>query len=341
MRNPDHSETYDGGIWCIIVVTLPPPKGGTKEKNMDTRWTRRDWLTLTAGTTAVTGLLAAGNPRAAETVPAEKVGALPPAEYKLGMVTYQMGKDMTCDQLIDLCRKAGLAGVELRSTHAHGVEDRLSPAERSDIRARFADAGVAIAGLGTAFEFHSRDENKVRENIEGAKSYAKLAADVGAPGIKVRPNGVERGDDPQKAFERIGRALGEVARYAADLGVQVWLEVHGSEQTRNTANVATIIRHADHPNARVCWNSNEGETDASGSIRPAFDHVRDFIGEVHINEIGRPIYPWRELFDLLREIRFTGYCLAEINYNPEPERFMRYYRTLFDCFTDRYADPKA
>ena len=289
----------------------------------------------------MTGLLASGTGGAEEHAALGGGEPLPPAAYRLGMVTYQMGKDMTCDQLIDLCRKAGLAGVELRTTHAHGVEDSLSAAQRAEIRSRFNDAGVAIAGLGTAFEFHSRNDQKVRDNIVGAKAYAKLAAEVGAPGIKVRPNGVERGDDPQKAFERIGWALGEVARYASDLGVEVWLEVHGNEQTRNTSNIATIIRHADHPNAKVCWNSNQGETDASGSIRAAFDAVRDFIGEVHINEIGRPIYPWRELFDLLREIRFSGFCLAEIDYNPEPERFMRYFRTLFDCLTDRYADPKG
>lgn len=308
---------------------------------MEREYTRRDWLTLTAGAAGVTGLLASGTGGAEEHAAMGGGEPLPPATYRLGMVTYQMGKDMTCDQLIDLCRKAGLAGVELRTTHAHGVEDSLSAAQRAEIRSRFNDAGVAIAGLGTAFEFHSRNDQKVRDNIVGAKAYAKLAAEVGAPGIKVRPNGVERGDDPQKAFERIGRALGEVARYASDLGVEVWLEVHGNEQTRNTSNIATIIRHADHPNAKVCWNSNQGETDASGSIRAAFDAVRDFIGEVHINEIGRPIYPWRELFDLLREIRFSGFCLAEIDYNPEPERFMRYYRTLFDCLTDRYADPKG
>lgn len=308
---------------------------------MEREYTRRDWLTLTAGAAGVTGLLASGTGGAEEHAAMGGGEPLTPATYRLGMVTYQMGKDMTCDQLIDLCRKAGLAGVELRTTHAHGVEDSLSAAQRAEIRSRYNDAGVAIAGLGTAFEFHSRNDQKVRDNIVGAKAYAKLAAEVGAPGIKVRPNGVERGDDPQKAFERIGRALGEVARYASDLGVEVWLEVHGNEQTRNTSNIATIIRHADHPNAKVCWNSNQGETDASGSIRAAFDAVRDFIGEVHINEIGRPIYPWRELFDLLREIRFSGFCLAEIDYNPEPERFMRYYRTLFDCLTDRYADPKG
>ena len=50
---------------------------------------------------------------------------------KLGMVTYNMGKDMDCPALIDLCKKTGLQGVELRTTHAHGVEIELPKEKRA------------------------------------------------------------------------------------------------------------------------------------------------------------------------------------------------------------------
>ena len=42
-----------------------------------------------------------------------------------------------------------------------------------------------------------------------------------------------------------------------------------------------------------------------------------------------------------RGIGFAGYCFAEIQFNPEPERFMKYYRTLFDLYTKRYTYPQA
>lgn len=256
---------------------------------------------------------------------------------KLGMVTYNMGKDMSCDKLIALCKKAGLEGVELRTTHAHKVEVELSASERADVRKKFEDSGIMIAGLGSAFEFHN--EREVEKNVTGAIEYAKLAADVGAPGIKVRPNGVPKGEDPEVTYERIGKAWGRVAAAAADVGVAVRMEVHGAAETRSLKGIRKMLDHANHPNAVVCWNSNGGEEDENGSIKANFELVKDAIGLVHITEIGVYQYPWLELFSLLKDIDYSGFCLAEIQYNPEPERFMRYYRTLFDLYTGKYNYP--
>ena len=260
---------------------------------------------------------------------------------KLGLVTYEMGAEMDCRALIALCQEAGLEGVELRATHAHGVEVALSPVERAEVRGLFADSGIEIAGLGSAFEFHSKDPDEVRRNIEGSKEYAQLAADVGAPGIKVRPNGAYDDEPREATHERIGKAWGEVAAFAADLGVEVRMEVHGPEGSREPASIRRMLDAADHPNALVCWNSNQGEEDASGSIKPNFDLLKHAIGEVHIIEIGTYQYPWQELFELLKGIGYKGYCLAEIGYNSEPVRFMKYYRTLFDLYTGRYRYPQG
>jgi len=270
---------------------------------------------------------------------ADTVAPTAPASIRLGMVTYNMGKDMTVVKLIRLCEATGLAGVELRTTHAHGVEVSLSAAERAEVRKKFEDAGIAIAGLGSAFEFHANDPDELEKNIQGAIEYAQLAADVGAPGIKVRPNGIPKDEDPEITLERIGKAWGRVAAAAADKGVQVRMEVHGAEQTRSLPNIRKMLDYADHPNARVCWNSNASDMDEQGNIRANFDLVKHAIGLVHITEIGVYQYPWQELFTLLKEINYTGFCLAEIAYNPEPERFMRYYKTLFDLYTGGYRYP--
>ncbi len=272
---------------------------------------------------------------------AEPAGAAAPAasSMKLGMVTYNMGKDMTVVRLIRLCTASGLAGVELRTTHAHGVEVSLSAPERAEVRRKFEDSGIAIAGLGSAFEFHSNDPDELEKNIQGSIEYAQLAADVGAPGIKVRPNGVPAGEDPEITLERIGKAWGQVAAAAADMGVQVRMEVHGKEETRSLVNIRKMLDYADHPNALVCWNSNASDMDEQGDIRANFDLVKHAIGLVHITEIGVYQYPWQQLFNLLKEMNYTGFCLAEIAYNPDPERFMRFYKTLFDLYTGAYQYP--
>jgi len=258
---------------------------------------------------------------------------------KLGMVTYNMGKDMDCAQLIKFCQSTGLQGVELRTTHAHKVEVDLTKEQRAEVKKLFADGGIEIAGLGSAFEYHSKDPEEVKKNIDGSIAYAQLAADVGAPSIKVRPNGLRDDVPPEKTCEQIGKALRQVAVFAAGIGVQVRLEVHGKD-SQDPKLIRKMMDFADHPNALVCWNSNTGEQDENGSIQANFDLLKDKIAQVHITEIGIYQYPWKQLFDNLNAMNFKGYCLAEIGFNPEPERFMKYYRTLFDLYTGNYRYPQ-
>lgn len=261
---------------------------------------------------------------------------------KLGMVTYNMGKDMDIPQLIKFCQDTGLEGVELRTTHAHGVELALSKEQRAEVKKRFADSGIEIAGLGSTYDFHSTDPAEVKENIEGAIAYAQLAADVGAPGIKVRPNGLQedKGVPVEKTCEQIGSALRQVATYASGIGVQVRLEVHGKGSS-NPALIRKMMDYADHENALVCWNSNASDMDENRSIDWSFDLLKHKIALVHITDIGVYQYPWQDLFNKLKSIRYPGYCLAEIQYNEQPERFMKYYRTLFDLYTGNYRWPRA
>ena len=62
-----------------------------------------------------------------------------------------------------------------------------------------------------------------------------------------------------------------------------------------------------------------------------FRLLADRIGEVHINELYREEYPYRDLFRLLRESGYQGYCLAELGQtSSDPLTVMRYYRALFN-----------
>ncbi|MDP7239443.1 MAG: hypothetical protein QGI34_22230 [Candidatus Latescibacteria bacterium] len=93
----------------------------------------------------------------------------------------------------------------------------------------------------------------------------------------------------------------------------------------------SIMDHADHPNAYVCWNSNFGEV-VDGSIKENFNLLKHKIGLVHITEICKSEYPWRDLFRMLHDIGYEGYTLAEIADSPEPERFMGYYKALWEAY---------
>ena len=248
---------------------------------------------------------------------------------KLGLVTYNLAREWDIPTIIENCTATGFQGVELRTTHAHGVEVDLSPEQRQAVRKQFEDSPVELAGLGSAFEFHSPDPDEVRRNIDGTKAYVQLAADVGAPGVKVRPNGLPEGVPVEKTLEQIGAALRECGEFAKNLGVQIRLEVHG-RGTAHLPHIRTIMEAADHDNVFVCWNSNRGEVE-NGLIQPNFDRVKAWIRLVHINELYRADYPWRELFTLLKANGYDGYTLAEIPGSSDPIRVMNYYRALWEA----------
>ena len=251
------------------------------------------------------------------------------SHMKLGMVTYNIAKDWNVQTIIDRCKETGFEGVELRTTHAHGVEDTLSAPQRKKVREMFESSGIKLVGLGTAFEYHAVDPNEVKRNIEGTKRYAVLASDVGAEEVKVRPNGLqlEAGIPMQKTLEQIGLALRECGEFAKDYGVEIRLEVHG-RGTQDPKCVRTIMDVADHENVFVCWNSNNLEV-VNGSVAANFNLLKKWIRQVHMRDLYLEEYPWRELFALLRKARFDGYCLAEIPESPDPVRVLRYYRALW------------
>jgi sugar phosphate isomerase/epimerase len=237
---------------------------------------------------------------------ARAAGGAPP--FKLGLVTYNIASSWDLATLIDNCREAGIEGVEFRTTHKHGVEPTLDPAARRDVKKRCADAGVAIWGLGSACEFHAPDPAIVRANVDTCAGFARLAADLGARGVKVRPNALPKDVPPEKTLAQIGAALVECGKVAADCGVEIWLEMHGRD-TQQPANIRAIMDACPHPAVGVCWNSNAPDV-RDGSVKASFDLLKDRLRSCHINDLESD-YPYRELFTLLRRAAYDRFTLCE------------------------------
>ncbi len=92
---------------------------------------------------------------AISTVPglSQALAAQAKTKMKFGLVTYLWGQHMDLPTCIAACEKSGLAGVELRTQHKHGVEPSLSAAERQEVRKRFADTPVKLIGMGRMQSF--------------------------------------------------------------------------------------------------------------------------------------------------------------------------------------------
>jgi sugar phosphate isomerase/epimerase len=282
---------------------------------------RRAFLKLASAAAVTTPLLSAAENK---TDPSFITGK---PKMKLGIVTYNIAKDWDVPTIIKNCAETKFQGVELRTTHKHGVEVNLTKEQRSEVRKQFADSPVQLMGLGSAFDYHTPDQAKLRADIEATKQYIILAQDVGATGVKVRPNGLPKGVPKEKTLEQIGKSLRELGDFGADHGQQIRLEVHGPE-TQFPPNIKTILDVADHKNVGACWNSNQTDLDGEG-----FDHnfnlLKHKIFSVHMRDLYLDEYPFRKLLAGLNGVGFSGYCLAEIPESADPLRVMRYFRSLW------------
>lgn len=234
---------------------------------------------------------------------------------KLGLVTYQWAKDWDLPTLIANCEKTGYLGVELRTEHAHKVEINLSTEQRAEVKKRFADSPVKCLGYGSNFEYHSPDPAILRKNIDQTKEYIQLCKDIGATGIKVKPNDLPAGVSKEKTIAQIAASLNEVGKFARDYGQLVRVEVHGN-RTQEIPNMRAIFEQVTEKNVKMCWNCNDQDLLPPG-LDANFNSVKKWFGDtVHVREFNVGEYPYQQLMNLFTGIGYDGWILLEARTDP-------------------------
>lgn len=256
------------------------------------------------------------------------------AKFKLGLVTYNVPANWDLPTILKVCKEVGIAAVECRTTHKHGVEPSLTASQRQDVKKQFADSGVVFWGCGSVCEFQSTDMAEVKENIDKCKRFVDLVKDIGGKGVKVRPNGLPKGADPQKTFEQIGKALIECGKAAQDAGIEIWVEVHGAV-TQVPKNMKTIMDACGHPSVGLTWNSNATDVE-KGSVANSFELLKPLIKSCHINDLEndeKGKYPYRELFKLFRTMGYDRYTMCEVGKSydvAEGTAFLKKYKEMWE-----------
>jgi sugar phosphate isomerase/epimerase len=168
---------------------------------------------------------------------------------------------------------------------------------------------VTLVGLGSDERFDSPDAAKLGKAIETTRRFLKLSHDLGASGVKVKPDSFHEGVPREKTIEQIGRSLQDLGPYAAELGQEIRLEVHG--QCSDLGIIEQIVEVADHPAVAICWNCNEQDLKDDG-IEANFAKVKNRLGRtVHVRAFDRSEYPYGKLIELLHDCDYDGWVLLE------------------------------
>lgn len=237
------------------------------------------------------------------------------ANMAYGLVTYLWGQDWDLPTLIANCEQAGCLGVELRTTHAHGVECSLNREQREAVRERFADSEVTLVGIGSNERFDSPDPAVLKKAIEASKDFVRLSHDVGSTGVKVKPDRFYPDVPREKTIEQIGKSLNELGEYAEGFGQQIRLEVHG--QCAELPTIKAIMDVADNRNVAVCWNSNAQDLQGEGLEHNLGLVIDRFGATCHVRELDSPDYPYQQLINLLAAADYDGWILLESSSKPE------------------------
>jgi sugar phosphate isomerase/epimerase len=124
---------------------------------------RRDFLA--GGVGVAVGICSLGGLRQSTLRAAESSAK---SKMRFGLTTYTWGKDWDIPTLITNCEKAGLYGVELRTSlnYAHGVELTLSASQRAAVKQRFADSPVHLVSIACSERLDWPERDKLRAAIE-------------------------------------------------------------------------------------------------------------------------------------------------------------------------------
>ena len=260
------------------------------------------------------------------------------SKMKLGLVTYQWGRDWDIPTLIKNCTQAQILGIELRTEHAHGVGPSISANKRSEVKKLFDDSPVEIVGMGTNQQYDFVEIEKVKKSIAETKEWIKLSKDVGGTGVKVKPNGFRDGVSHEKTIEQIGKALNEVGKFAEEYGQKIRLEVHGNE-TQELPNIKAIMDVADNKNVYVCWNSNPEDLIGDGLVAN-FNLVKNRLGDtVHVREFNVGDYPYQDLINLFVKMNYEGWILLECR--TEPADRVAAMKEQYDLFNSMIKKAKS
>jgi sugar phosphate isomerase/epimerase len=249
---------------------------------------------------------------------------------KLCLLTFNLGRDFELDELLEVCDRYGYEGVECRAqaNHGHGIELDTTAEESAEIKEKFAAARVNLAGISTGARFESLDPEERQKQIDISKQFIDLAADVGAPRIRVFGNAFPEGADKDEVVENVGHALREIAEHAEGTGVDCNLEMHGDFYRWQYTLRAVEI--ADHDRIGIVYNCDRRET-AWGPISTFIEPVAQYLRHVHLHDIESPDYPYQDLFRILRNMGYGGYLSLEASPSEDPERVLGLYARLYEA----------
>jgi len=183
-------------------------------------------------------------------------------------------------ELIAYAKNANLCALEIRLDK----NDRICGMEDADVLAylpAIKEAGLFISDLGSSVAFTKYDA----ERVARGKRNLDLAASVGATGLRVFLDHDKSCTPPAFDFDGAVQALKELCAYGASVGVEIWLETHGTFSTG--ASLRPVLDAVADPQLKIIWDIIHS-VEYGESIEESIALIGKDICHIHIKDGVKP-----------------------------------------------------
>lgn len=245
---------------------------------------------------------------------------------KLGICSITF-RDLSCEELIDEVKKAGLDAIEWGSDVHVPPNDKDHAKKVADLTKK---AGLEVSSYGSYYRVGIENDYSFEEILE-------TAVILGAKDIRVWAGRKGSTDASVEYFEAVVKDSQRIAEMAKASGIRVGYEYHGKTLTDTIESTLKLLEAVDNENIQLYWQPSVGlapETRLSNIAA-----VGKYITNVHV-------FKWKEIERLPLEEGVDEWVqyIRAINEHSADTASERYYLLEFvkdDSLEQFRADAKA
>ncbi|MEM3478800.1 MAG: sugar phosphate isomerase/epimerase family protein [Candidatus Bathyarchaeia archaeon] len=234
-------------------------------------------------------------------------------------------------KIVRSAAEMGYDGVEFR-----GLLEDLDISRRPEFtrdlnktKRLLADYGISISGISISARFAVVDPEEKREQFNEARQNMVLAAELGAPIVRIYGGRIPEGYTRETIMPIIAQNLREIGDEAEDHDVTLALETH--DDWIDTALCAQLMREVNHKRVRILWDLHHPYRMRGESPEETYRNIGQYTVSVHVKDsivednkvkyvlLGEGDIPIKEMLKMLLEGGYRGYAIVEWEKRWHPE----------------------